>query len=169
MSSTTRKIVWLLSSWLAFLAFYAAISLTHSRGSLGLTAFGNIAQCLVPLLANAGLLLNAGTPHWRRNAFWMLLAASCTLWMVGQFEWTYYEVYLHKALPDPFAGDIVYFLRGIPIVAALALRPHLKRGEVRLRLGYVDFALLLTWWTFLYMFVVTPWMYASASPEQYNL
>jgi hypothetical protein len=35
---------------------------------------------VVPLVANAGLLLNAGTPHWRRNVFWMLLALSCTLW-----------------------------------------------------------------------------------------
>ena len=40
--------------------------------------------------------MNAGTPHWRRNIFWMLLAMSCTLWMTGQFEWTYYEVYLHQ-------------------------------------------------------------------------
>src|SRR5271154_2557108 len=156
MSSTTRKIVWLLASWVAFLAIYGAISLTHTHDPQTLSTFGNIVQCLVPLLANAGLLLNAGTPHWRRNVFWMLLAMSCTLWMTGQFEWTYYEVYLHKSLPNPYPGDIVYFLRGIPVMAALALRPHLKRGELHMRLGYLDFALLMTW------------IYASSSPEQYN-
>ena len=112
--------------------------------------------------------MNAGTPHWRRNVFWMLLAMSCTLWMTGQFEWTYYEVYLHKSLPNPYPGDIVFFLRGIPVMAALALRPHLKRGELRMRLGYLDFALLLTWWTYLYVFIVMPWIYASPSAEQYN-
>jgi signal transduction histidine kinase len=168
MSSTTRKIAWLLASWVAFLAVYGAISLTHAHDLQTLSTFGNIVQCLVPLLANAGLLMNAGTPHWRRNVFWMLLAMSCTLWMTGQFEWTYYEVYLHKSLPNPYPGDIIFFLRGIPVMAALALRPHLKRGELRMRLGYLDFALLMTWWTYLYVFIVMPWIYASSSPEQYN-
>jgi signal transduction histidine kinase len=168
MSSTTRKIAWFIASWAAFLAIYAGISLTHKHDLQTLSAFGNIVQCLVPLLANAGLLLNAGTPHWRRNVFWMLLAMSCTLWMCGQFAWTYYEVYLHRPLPNPYPGDIVFFLRGIPVMAALALRPHLKRGELRMRLGYLDFALLLTWWTYLYVFIVMPWIYASPSAGQYN-
>src|SRR5271163_2868473 len=168
MSSTARKIVWLASSWIVFLAIYAITSILLHRGNHGLTAFGDLSQCIVPLLANAGLLLNAGTPHWRRNLFWMLLAMGCTLWMIGQFEWTYYEVYLHKSLPDPYPGDILFFLRGIPVIAALALRPHLKTGELRMRFGYLDFALLLTWWTYLYVFTVMPWIYASPSAEIYN-
>ena len=168
MSASIRKIAWLVSAWVVFLAVYAVISLTYVGDKQTLSAFGNIVQCLVPLLANAGLLLNAGTPHWRRNVFWMLLALSCTLWMTGQFAWTYYEVYLHKPLPNPYPGDIVFFLRGIPVMAALALRPHLKRGELRMRLGYLDFALLLTWWTYLYVFIVMPWIYASPVAEQYN-
>ncbi len=168
MTSTTRKIMWLVLAWAAFLGVYIGISLTHKNDRELLSTFGNIVQCLVPLLANAGLLLNAGTPHWRRNVFWMLLAVSCTLWMTGQFAWTYYEVYLHKPLPNPFSGDILFFLRGIPVMAALALRPHLKSGELRMRLGYLDFALLFTWWTYLYVFIVMPWIYASPSAEQYN-
>jgi signal transduction histidine kinase len=168
MTSTTRKIMWLVLAWAAFLGVYTGIYLTHKNDRELLSTFGNIVQCLVPLLANAGLLLNAGTPHWRRNVFWMLLAVSCTLWMTGQFAWTYYEVYLHKPLPNPFSGDIVFFLRGIPVMAALALRPHLKSGELRMRLGYLDFALLFTWWTYLYVFIVMPWIYASPSAEQYN-
>jgi signal transduction histidine kinase len=112
--------------------------------------------------------MNAGTPHWRRNVFWMLVAMSCTLWMIGQFQWTYYEVYLHQDLPDLYPGDITFFLRGVPMMAALALRPHLKRGELRLRFGYLDFALLLTWWVFLYVYAVLPWMYATPSAGQYH-
>lgn len=151
-----------------FLAVYAAVSLSLPRGNHFLLAFGDIAQCIVPLLANAGLLLNAGTPHWRRNLFWMLLAFGCSLWMIGQFEWTYYEVYLHKPLPDNDPGDIVFFLRGIPMMAALTLRPDLKRGELHLRFGYLDFALLLSWWIFLYIFIVLPWMYAVPLLQRYN-
>ncbi len=166
--SSSRRIVWMLATWIFILVIYSAVSLLLKRGSDSLNAFGNIVQCIVPLLANAGLLLNAGTPHWRRNIFWMLLAMSCTLWMIGQFEWTYYEIYLHRALPEMYPGDILFFLRGIPMMAALALRPHLKRGEIQLRFGYLDFVLLLVWWTFLYVFVVLPWLYAAPSLGQYN-
>jgi len=155
--------------WLFILIVYTAVSLSPlRRDSPALVTFGDLVQCVVPLLANAGLLLNAGTPQWRRNLFWMLIALSCTLWMIGQFQWTYYEVYLHKSLPELNGGDILFFLRGIPMMAALALRPHRKRGEIQLRFGYLDFVLLLTWWTFLYAFAVLPWLYASPSIGQYN-
>ncbi len=154
-------------AWLAFLGLYALVS--HSLGpGQHLTAVGDLAQCFVPLLANAGLLINAGTPHWRRNIFWMLLALSCTMWMIGQFQWTYYELYLQKEMPNLNAGDIIFFLRGIPLIAALALRPYLKRGEMRMGLGYMDFAVLLTWWTFLYVYVVLPWMYAAPTEARYD-
>jgi len=158
----------MIGAWLLILAIYSLVSLWLKRDSESLDTFGNLVQCMVPLFANTGLLLNAGTPHWRRNIFWMLLAMSCTLWMIGQFEWTYYEVYLHLHLPEMYGGDILFFLRGIPMIAALALRPHLKRGEIQLRFGYLDFVLLLIWWTFLYVFVVLPWMYATPALGQYN-
>src|SRR5437867_7797254 len=166
--SSSRRIAWMLGTWILILVIYSAVSLLLRRGSDSLTAFGNLVQCVLPRLANAGLLVNAGPPHWRRNIFWMLLAMSCTLWMIGQFEWTYYEVYLHRPLPEMYPGDILFFLRGIPMMAAIALRPHLKRGEIQLRFGYLDFVLLLIWWTFLYVFVVLPWLYATPSLGQYN-
>jgi signal transduction histidine kinase len=165
--ASSRTHAWIAGVSLLFLGVYAAVSITVPSGQ-ALNTFGNIVQCLVPLIANAGLLLNAGTPHWRRNLFWMLAAMSCTLWMLGQFQWTYYEVYLHQPLPDMYPGDIIFFLRGIPLMAALALRPHLKRNELHLRFSYLDFVLLLSWWIFLYAFVVLPWMYAERTLGQYN-
>jgi signal transduction histidine kinase len=165
---SSRKIVWFVAAWLMLLAVYATVSFLLPRGNQSLNTFGNLIQCLVPLVANAGLLANAGTPLWRRNAFWMLLALGCTLWMTGQFAWTYYEVYLHRALPGLFSGDIVFFLHGIPMMAALALRPHRRLEELRLRFGYLDFVLLIVWWTFLYAYIVLPWMYAVPSLGPYN-
>ena len=166
--SSSRRIAWMIGTWLLLLVIYSAISLSLKRGSEPLNTLGNLVQCVLPLLANAGLLLNAGTPKWRQNLFWMLMALSCTLWMIGQFQWTYYEIYLHKPVPDLNGGDILFFLRGIPMLAALALRPHLRRGEIQLRFGYLDFVLLFVWWTYLYAFVVLPWLYASPAVEQYN-
>ncbi len=166
--TSPRTIVWVVGICLFILAVYAGVSLSQPRGSQTLITFGDVVQCIVPLFANAGLLLNAGTPYWRRNFFWMLIALSCTLWMIGQFQWTYYEVYLHKPLPGLFPGDILFFLRGIPLMAALALQPHRKRGELHTRLGYLDFTLLLAWWTFIYVFFVLVWIYATPSLPQYN-
>src|SRR5256884_4805138 len=165
--SSSRRIAWMIGTWLFILVIYSIVSLSLKPRSEPLSTFGNLVQCLVPLLANAGLLLNAGTPHWRRNLFWMLIAMSCTLWMIGQFQWTYYEVYIHESVPDLNGGDIVFFLRGIPMMAALALRPHLRRGEIQLRFGYLDLVLLFIWWTNLFAFPVLPWWYASHSFDNY--
>src|SRR5467141_2983879 len=164
--SSSRIIGILVGVWLAIVGVYALVSITLGGHPQAVSTFGNIVQCIVPLLANAGLLLNAGTPHWRRNLFWMLIALSCTLWMIGLFQWTYYEVYLHKSLPDLYPGDILFFLRGIPLMASLALVPHRRHSQMRF--GYLDFVLLLVWWTFFYVFTVLPWIYASPSLGQYN-
>src|SRR5437762_13032460 len=137
--SSSRRLAWMVGTWMLILVIYSAMSLLLKRSSDSLNTFGNIVQCIVPLLANAGLLLNAGTPHWRRNIFWMLLALSCTLWMIGQFEWTYYEVYLRQAVPVIYGGDIVFFLKGVPLMAALALQPHRSQGGLQRRFGYLDF------------------------------
>ena len=165
--SLARTYGWVVGIWVLILGAYAVAGLALPRGQT-LTSFGDLTQCVVPLLANAGLLLNAGTPYWRRNAFWMLLALSCTLWMVGQLQWTYYEVYLQKSSPQIYPGDAVIFLHGIPVMAALALRPHHRRGELRLRFGYLDLGLLLMWWAYLYVFYVLPWLYAAPAVGQYN-
>ncbi len=162
-----RKYGWVVVVWVVILGGYAVCSLTLKPGG-SLTTTGDLVQSIVPLLANAGLLLNAGTPHWRRNIFWMFLALGCTLWMIGQFQWTYYEVYLHRPLPELYPGDVIFFLRGIPFMAALALQPHRRRGETGMGYSYLDFALLLMWWTFLYAFIVFPWMYATPSLGHYN-
>lgn len=164
---SSRTLTSIVAVWVGVLGVFA-IAPFVLRNQQSLITFADIVQCIIPLLANAGLLMNAGTPHWRRNVFWMLLAMGCTLWMIGQFQWTYYEVYLHRPLPDLYPGDVTFFLHGVPTMAAMALRPHLKRGELRLRFGYLDFVLLLAWWVFLYAYAVLPWLYASPSLGQYN-
>src|ERR1700686_1707287 len=105
--SSSRRIAWMAGTWLFILAIYSTVSLSLKPRPQPLNTLGKLVQCLAPLLANAGLLLNAGTPHWRRNLFWMLLAMGCTLWMIGQFDWTYYELSLHRPMPDTDPIDIV--------------------------------------------------------------
>jgi signal transduction histidine kinase len=54
------------------------------------------------------------------------------------------------------------------MIGALGLRPHDRREDLRMHLGYVDFALLLIWWVFLYLFVVIPWQYISPNVDLYG-
>jgi len=158
---------WLIAAWVFVLGSYAVVSMHLGRGAR-LATFGDAVQCLVPLLANAALLINAVSANWRRSIFWMLLALSSTLWMIGQFSWTYYDVYLHALPPTPFAGDIIIFLHTVPLIAALGVHPYAKRIDPPLRFGSVDFSLLLLWWMYLYVFAVIPWQYVSRTPAHYT-
>src|SRR2546430_423213 len=54
--TASRAITWAVGIWLVVLAFYAGVSLSLSRGSQSLVVFGDVVQCIVPLIANAGLL-----------------------------------------------------------------------------------------------------------------
>ncbi|HXN24762.1 MAG TPA: HAMP domain-containing sensor histidine kinase [Candidatus Dormibacteraeota bacterium] len=146
----------LCGAWALFGGTCLAVALVLKPGR-SLMAVGDVALCFAPLLANAGLLLNAGTSNWRRNAFWTLLALSCTAWMTAQFGWTYYEVYLHKAVPAVFGGDIVIFLHGVPTIAALALQPHRQWVGRNTAHRYLDLVLLFLWWIYLFLFMVTAW------------
>ena len=158
---------WIAAGWVLLVGGYIAGALFFRPGDQ-LTAFGNMIQCFVPLLANTGLLLNATSPRWRQNWFWLLLALGCSMWMFGQVYWTYYEVFLHQPSPNPFPGDPIFFLHTVPMIAALALEPHLPRRERSFPFGVVDFALLLVWWVFLYLFFVIPWQFVSPNVGYYG-
>ena len=153
--------------WSVLVGSYAAVSLLVRPGP-SLTAFGDIVQCLVPLFANACLLWNAASPYRRRNTFWMLLALGCALWLVGQLVWTYDELVLRQSAPNPFSGDVIYFLHVVPMMAALALRPHARKVGETLRHGYLDLLLLALWWLFLYSFLVVPWRLTSPDLNVYR-
>src|SRR5580698_6989468 len=154
--------------WLIFVGGYAAVSLCLPAGQQ-LTAFGDIALCVVLLFANAGLLMNAASPDWRRNAFWMLLGLGCLLWLAGQLFWTYFEVLHHQLVPDPFLGDVIFFLHSVPLLGALALRPHVRKADRNLLFGHVDFQLLISWWVYLYLFMVIPWQYVAPDISRYHI
>jgi signal transduction histidine kinase len=107
----------------------------------------------------------------RLRLFWILMAAGMGLWFCYQVLWVYFEVFLRAEVPDLFVGDIVLFLHIVPLMAALALRPHVQQDEYAARLRNLDFALLLVWWVYLYILAVIPWQYVipDAAPYLRNL
>jgi diguanylate cyclase (GGDEF)-like protein len=136
--------------------------------SFGLTAFGDILQNLVLFAAAVGFLANIPTASPKPRLFWALMGLGLSMWLVSQVMWTYIEVYLGHEAPNPFVGDVILFLHIVPMTAAVALEPHVRQDDRALRVGKLDFALLLTWWLFLYLFVVIPWQYVDLSEVQYG-
>jgi len=104
----------------------------------------------------------------RARLFWALLALGLATWLISQLMWTYVEVYLRHEAPNPFFGDVILFLHIVPMMAAVALQPHLQQNNRTVRVGSLDFALLLTWWLYLYLFVVIPWQYVHPVESVYG-
>jgi signal transduction histidine kinase len=136
--------------------------------SFTLTAISDIVQCLLLISGAAAFLPNAFASRGRLRLFWFLIATGVGFWLLYQVFWTYYEVVLRRDVPDLCAWDIVLFLHVVPLMAAIALRPHVARDEYAARVGRLDFALLLVWWCYLYVLIVMPWQYAVPDVPAYN-
>ncbi len=136
--------------------------------SFGLTAFGDILQNAVLLVATLAFLSNIRTQGRKARLFWTLMGLGLAMWLVSQVMWTYFEVYLRQEAPNPFVGDVILFLHVVPMMAAVTLQPHLQQEQRVIKAGSLDFALLLTWWLFLYLFIVIPWQYVHPSEALYG-
>jgi len=163
----SRSAILILGAWLFFLGGYAAAALLLPRGTARSTIC-DLLECLVPLFANTCLLWNAASPYRRRNAFWMLLALGCALWLAGELVVTYEELQLHRQVQSPFPGDILFFLHVVPWMAAVALVPHARKMRETLRYGVLDLLLLATLWLYVYFFVAMPWKTVWPNPELFR-
>ncbi|MGC2371177.1 MAG: histidine kinase dimerization/phospho-acceptor domain-containing protein [Candidatus Sulfotelmatobacter sp.] len=136
--------------------------------SFALTAFSDWIQCILLLSGALSLVPNAVRSHGRLRLFWALLATGMAFWFSYQLMWTYFEVWLRTDVPDLCAGDIILFLHIVPLMAALALRPHAPPDEYSPRLRRLDFALMMVWWMYLYIFAVMAWQYVVPNIAAYN-
>ncbi len=149
------------------MCLHVVVSLAVPRG-FPLTAFGDILQNLVLLCATLGFAANLRVASQKARWFWALMCLGLGMWLSSQVLWTCFEVFLRHEAPNPFVGDVILFLHVVPMMAAIAIQPHLKQDERTIRVGTLDFALLLTWWLFLYLFIVIPWQYVHPSEGIYG-
>jgi signal transduction histidine kinase len=164
----SRSAVLILGAWVFFLGGYAAAALLLPHGTARSTIC-DLLECLVPLFANTCLLWNAASPYRRRNAFWMLLALGCALWLAGELVVTYEQLQLHRQVQSPFPGDILFFLHVVPWMAAVALVPHARKMRETLRYGFLDLVLLATLWLYVYIFAAMPWKTVWPDPELFRV
>src|SRR5579864_4651477 len=147
-----RSKLWF-SSVLACLAalVLGALVLPHS---FRLVASSDVIECLLLGLVTIAFLPHLLRAQGRARVFWGLVTLGIGLWFLYQVFWVYFEIVLGRDVPDMFWGDIVLFLHLVPLIAALALRPHIPRDEYAARAGRLDFALLAVWWCYLYVLIV---------------
>jgi len=163
---SARSRIWLLVA--------AGLVLTQAMASLalppkvGLAIVSDIIQCLLLISGTLSFLPNVLSTRGRTRLFWVFMMLGIGLWLAYQLLWTYFEVFLRTDVPNPFAGDVVLFLHFVPMMAALALEPNLNRDDRSLRLGSLDFTLLLLWWLYLYLFAVIPWQYVNTNASIYS-
>ena len=150
------------------LVFFEAVLSVSVRRSYSLTAAGDLAQCLLLASLVVCVASNGRTSDQRARLFWNLLSLGCTLWLSAQILWTYFEVFLRREVPNPFVGDVILFLHLVPMMGAFAMQPHREHEEQMGGLGALDFALLVIWWLYLYLFVVIPWQYVWPDEVRYG-
>jgi signal transduction histidine kinase len=136
--------------------------------SFRLTALSDVVQCILLFSGTVSLIPHAVRSRGRMRLFWTLIASGVGLWFASQFVWIYYEVWLRTDVPDLCAGDVILFLHIVPLMAALALRPHAPQDEYAARLRRLDFALMVVWWIYLYVLIVIPWQYVVPNIPAYN-
>lgn len=136
--------------------------------SFALAALSDLIQSALLLSAALSCVPNMLRTSGRSRLFWLLMAIGFISWLSYQFLWTYIEVFARREVPNLFTGDVILFLHVVPMMAALALQPDVNQEDRELRLGSLDFALLLMWWVFLYVYTVIPWQYVSADELAYS-
>jgi len=157
--------------WVAAIAGMVCIQVVASLclyHSFALTALSDIVQFVLLLSGTLALLPSVLATRGRVRAFWALMMLGMAFWFCYQILWTYFEVLQRTEVPNPFGGDVVIFLHIVPMIAALALQPHVQQDDRTTRFGTLDFALLLIWWVYLYLFAVIPWQYVQAYEPSYD-
>ena len=163
---TKRQRWWALCIGSVVLA-YAAVSLSLRPG-FTLTAIADVTQLFLFILTTVVMVLNAARGRGPIRLFWSLMAIGCSMWLLNQLGWTMYEVVLRRHLPDPFVGDIILFLHVVPMMAAVAVRPHRALEQHKPYFSTLNFLMLLVWWVFLYAFIIFPDEYVVLSTSVYS-
>jgi signal transduction histidine kinase len=164
---SARSKVW---AWVLVCLVTAQIiaSLSLRKPGFILAAFSDGIQCALLFCAALSCFPHVFRSTHRVRLFWILMGLGLTCWLAYQSLWTYIEVFQHRDVPDLFAGDVIIFLHFVPMMAALAFQPNVVQDDRELRLGSLDFALLLLWWIYVYVYGVTAWQYVFPDSTAYG-
>src|SRR2546423_2323532 len=158
-------------TWGAGLVCLVLLQITASllvHRSFGLVALSDALQFLLLLSAVLSCLPGIFLHRGRNRLFWVLMGVGFSCWLTYQLVWSYVEVIQRQEVPDLFSWDALLFIHIVPMMAALALQPSIKQHDRDWRSGSLDFALLLLWWVYVYVYAVTAWQFGYADPVAYQ-
>src|SRR6516225_72824 len=94
-----------------------------------LAVFGDVLQVALLAVATTLGLQNALRSRAQLRVFWLLLFFAAAMWLMSLAIWSVYELGFRKLTPDLPVGDILLFLKIVPISAATALQPQRKHDS----------------------------------------
>ncbi len=130
---------------------------------------GDLVPMLVILAASILAARNAFESRGHTRLFWSLLTGGMAMWCFNQAGWAWFEIVLRKPLPDPFPGDVVLFLHTVPIMAAVAIRPHQADKREGMLPSTLNVLILLVWWIVVYAYFVFPQEYIVTDIPVYTM
>ena len=133
------------------------------------TAMGDLVPLFLTVATTILTLGNAFHSRGHARMFWSLMTVSMAMWSFNQAGWAWFEVIARRPLPDPFVGDVVLFLHVVPMMAAVAIRPHQVDDRDGMLPSTVNVLILLVWWVTVYAFAVFPDEYIVTNAAVYNL
>lgn len=169
--SVPRRLRFPLSLWSSVLVGFLVIKAILSLGlGLGekLALYGSAAYFLLLLLATAFAILNAVERTLERRPFWVFISIGYGLWSLDQWLYIYYGAIRHIDVPDNSIADPALFLHLVPLMAAIAMLPHVKRPDQKAYRATLNFLFLLVFWVFLYAYFLFPYQYLFSNPAIYN-
>ncbi|HEU5334320.1 MAG TPA: hypothetical protein VFU27_00075 [Terriglobales bacterium] len=133
-----------------------------------LHVFSDCLQALLLLACYLTTLPNQVGGRGSSSAFWTLLSLGFALWLLDQVLWAFYEVVLQKPPASGFWGDAVLYLHTVPMIMALAVRPHLEGAENPKLVKVANAGMVIVWWLYLYLYFVTPWRQVVDFPSWWD-
>jgi signal transduction histidine kinase len=150
-----RPAHWQIAAVAALLVTYTIVSLVSKPG-FALSAFSDITNFSLWIIAVAAMLWAAFSNQGRTRWFWLLLATGGAMVGANLGAWFVEEVVLRKSPPEPFWADIPLFLQPVPMMAAAAMRPGSRQEVQKFYLSTLNFAILVLWWVYIYAFLIFP-------------
>jgi diguanylate cyclase (GGDEF)-like protein len=151
-----------------FLMAVQAVAFTLLPRSLARAGVSDIVCALLMFSVLLVVTLNGISSTGRSRLFWILQATGWGLWLMDQLLWIVFDLVLQQKMPAMFSADALLFMAGVPMLAGVLQRPHMRPSERSARLGALDFSLLMLWWLYLYVFYVVCWQFVSPDLASYD-
>jgi len=134
----------------AFLFLYAVASVATGQQ---LTALGDFAQLIPPLVYAGFTIWLARQSRGQVRVFWNLNAIHGVTWATGQAVWTYYDLF-RGGVPAISPTDPLFFVSSIPLAAALYGRPERDKPRWLFDIVLLDLVLIALFSAFVYIYFV---------------